>query len=95
MAKFIHTNIASMDEEDEKLEDMGLPIEEKWIPYSFRIEDVETFYPCIRENEGEVGTVINFVMGNIVTANIKYEEMIKLVDAHDAKQVFLNSSPLN
>lgn len=80
MEKFIHTEILSIEEDDENLHDIGVPVEETWIPYSFKINDIESFYPCIREGEGTIGTVINTIQGGVMTTSLKYQDLIKIVD---------------
>ena len=89
MERFIHTKILSIDEDDESLHEMGVPVEESWLPYSFRINDVESFYPCIRDKDGEVGTIVNMVHGGVITINMAYTSLMRCVEEEVTRNKWL------
>ena len=76
--RFIHCKVLTI-EEDDKLEDLGLNSEPMWVNYSFFLGDVRMFYELI-ENDEPVGTRVAFLNGMEVDTDIKYEDMIPLVD---------------
>lgn len=89
MERFIHTKILTIEDEDEDLHTLGVPVEESWIPYSFRINDIESFYPCIREQDGEIGTIVNMVHGGVVTINMNYVTLLRYVEEEITKNKWL------
>ena len=80
MERFIHTKLLTIEDEDEELHTLGVPVEESWIPYSFRINDIESFYPCIRSQDGEIGTIVNMVHGGVMTISMPYTSLMRCVE---------------
>lgn len=78
----IYTQFITIKEEDlERSMDIGIPPEEYWTDYSFKIYNVESYYRAY-EGDNEVGVTINFISGEVYTVKLSFEKMKELEEEY-------------
>lgn len=90
---FIHTKILSVEEDDvERSEDLGIPLEPHWLPFSFKVEDLRLFYEHIEDGVPK-GTVIMLNDFSDYTTQLDYDDLAMKVEHHfeQARWIFKNN----